>query len=344
MTTGSLDAPLTALDESYTHQLVAPRSVTARVSPSWQERSYHLLFTDGGVMVNVGRAVWPYEGVRRAFVGVSDGEQQQVVRAEQPFAPGDDADDPAVEDVAVEVLEPLRALRLRAGAPGDPLALDLTWTARFAPVATAPNRIVVRDEVVTDYMNFFQSGTFDGWVELGGRRHEVSRRAGFRDRGWGVRKHEGAPRRGLVVAAFCELPDAALYLILYEGASGRRGMSNGWLVTEDGVDPIVSIEHDLEFEDALLQRGRFRTRTAAGRSLEVAAVVASRLFLAGVGYAREPRFTDPGREGFAVGERDVRELLRGQTDHGAVFEVDGVAGHGYVETGLGTHVRYAPED
>jgi hypothetical protein len=38
----------------------------------------------------------------------------------------------------------------------------------------------------------------------------------------------------------------------------------------------------------------------------------------------------------------VVDALRGQTDHGSVFTLDGEHGHGYVETGLGVHARYAP--
>lgn len=210
------------LDESYSHQLVSPRAVTCHVDPRWQERCYYLLFTDNGLMLNLGRALWPYAGARRAFAGLTDGRQQSVIRAEQPFTIGDDPDEPMVEDVGVFVEEPLKRTRLVVGGPGQPLAAELTWTARFPPVATEPQRIEQNGVVVTNYMNFFQSGQYDGWVELNGQRHQVSRRFGFRDRGWGVRKHEGAPRRGLVLSMFCELPDEALYVIIFETASGRR--------------------------------------------------------------------------------------------------------------------------
>ena len=84
---------------------------------------------------------------------------------------------------------------------------------------------------------------------------EPGERAGFRDRGWGLRKHEGAPRRGFVVFAGVELPDAALYALLYETASGRRVFTNGWLMDESGVaDTVVEAEHDRALDAERIHR------------------------------------------------------------------------------------------
>jgi len=333
---------LTALDESYSHQLVTPRAVTCYTDPRWQDRTYYLLFTDGGLMLNLGRSVWRHEGVRRGFVALTDGVTQAVIRSERPFDPHGDPDDPTVGEVSVFVEEPLRRTRLVVQG-SDAIAADLTWTARFPPVATTPQRVEQDGVVVTDYMNFFQPGRFDGWVELLGKRHEVSGRFGFRDRGWGLRKHEGAPRRGLVLSAFCELPDESLYLIVFETASTKRVLTNGWRIDGTGVDRAVEIDHDLNFEELLLVGGRIRVKFASGQERHIDVTRRQRLFLAGVGYSSDPRFTAAGAECFDVSSSAVREMLRGQTDHGCDFVVDGVAGHGYVETGLGIHARYRPE-
>jgi hypothetical protein len=67
----------------------------------------------------------------------------------------------------------------------------------------------------------------------------------------------------------------------------------------------------------------------------------ARLFLAGVGYSADRARRAPGRDTFEMTPEN-EELLRGQTDHGCAFDLDGVPGHGYVETGLGTHARYLP--
>lgn len=336
---------ITPLDEAYGHQLVRPRMATEHASPHWQERCYHLLFAESGLMLNMGRSIWPRVGLRRAFLGATDGRTQHCVRTELPFVPSLEEggpNDPSVGGIEVEVLEPLKRIALRYA--DDQLTVDLTWTARFPPVATSPQRVEQHGEVVTDYMNFFQSGVYDGVVELHGKRHEIRERAGFRDRGWGARKHEGAPRRGLVLAGFCELPDEALYMIMFETASGRRVLTNGWSIRDGVVDPVESIDHDLAFDgEWLLSGGSVTLGLASGARRQVAVEPRNRLYLAGVGYSPDATLTAPGIDRYDVSRAEVRERLRGQTDHGSRFTVDGVAGHGYVETGLGVHARYRPE-
>ena len=228
--------------------------------------------------------------------------------------------------------------------PSGPLAFDLTYEARFPPVASDRNRIELKGEVVTDYMNFFQSGRYSGVLAVDGREVTVSDRAGFRDWGWGLRKHEGSPRRGLVVFIGAELPEAAVYALLYETASARRVFTNGWLMDQDGVaDRVVEAEHDLDFDGALLRGGRVALELASGGRREVVIEVRTRLFLSAVGYSADPAAREPGRDRHDLAEPEVTARLVGQTDNGCRFTVDGVEGHGYVETGLGVHARYAPE-
>lgn len=335
---------LTAGDEFYSHQLVAPQHEKEHSHPNWQERCYHLLFTDSGLILDAGRAVWPHQGLRRAFAGVTDGRIQQCLRTEEPFAIGDDPDTPEVGGIAVEAVRPMQEVRLSRGDRGDDLAFDLTFTARFKPVATSPHEVLQNGEVVTHYMNFFQSGYYDGWISHGGTVHEVERRLGFRDRGWGLRKHEGAPRRGLVLSVFCELPEESLYTILFETASGRRVLTNGWRISEHGVQPVKSIEHEVDFEGTVMQSGSARLEFDDGTEREVNFERQRHLFLSGVGYSLDPEFTAPGADAYEVERPEIAQRLSGQTDHGCTFSVDGIPGHGYVETGLGIHARYRPED
>jgi hypothetical protein len=334
---------LTSGDESFSHQLVAPVARTAHESPAWAERCYHLLHLGGAVVLHAGRAIYPHDGRRTGFAGLTTGDVQQALRLAAPFAPGDDREDPTVGGLRIEAVRPLEAVRLILDEPGCPLAFDLTYEARFPPVATEPNRIERDGVVVTDYMNFFQSGLYSGTVALDGTEHEVRERAGFRDRGWGLRKHEGAPRRGLVVACFCELPDAALYAILYESSSGRRAFTNGWWIDAAGVAPITAVEHELEWDGTLLTGGALELETAAGRR-RLALRVEGRLYLATAGYSADPERARPGGERHDVTRPEVVAALDGQNDNACAFELDdGRRGHGYVETGLGVHARYRPE-
>ncbi len=338
-------APLTAADERFAHQLVAPAAVTVHEHPAWAERSYHLLLVDDHTILNIGRAVYPRGGRRTGFAGVVRGGTLHAHRAREPMAPGDDPDRPDVGPVRIEVLEPLRRVRLALDDPGSRAAFDLVYEARFAPVPTARNRIELKGEVVTDYMNFFQSGRFSGVLSVDGHDVAVRDRAGFRDRGWGLRKHEGAPRRGFVLFAGVELPDAALYALLYETASGRRMFTNGWLMDEGGVaDTVVEAAHDLEWDGTLLRAGRLDLTFASGDRRTLTLDVRTRMYLSAVGYTADPAGAEPGRDVHDVTDPAARARLDGQIDNGCRFALDGVEGHGYAETGLGVHARYRPDD
>jgi hypothetical protein len=63
-----------------------------------------------------------------------------------------------------------------------------------------------------------------------------------------------------------------------------------------------------------------------------------------LGYTAVPGRADPGAERWDVADPAVRAELDGMFDNPCVFDVAGVAGHGFVEVGLGDHVRYRPAE
>lgn len=336
---------LTPLDESFTHQAVAPALKTTHVHPAWAERCYHLLHVDDDTTLAAGRAIYPHGGRRTGLTGVATAEAEHCLRLEEPFSPGDDPNRPDVGPLRIESVQPLQEVRLILDDPGLPFSYDLTYRARFPAVPTDPNRIEREGEVVTDYMNFFQSGHYSGSVVVDGREHQLRDRLGFRDRGWGLRKHEGAARRGMHVFCGAELPDRSVYVLLYETASGRRAFTNGWIIEDGGVsDHVTGAEHDLAWSNEhLLTGGTVELRFASGRTGSMDIEVENIIFLAGIGYTRDPAHKGPGFESFDLTDRHVIAELEGQNDNGARFRFDGEEGYGYVETGLGVHARYRPE-
>jgi hypothetical protein len=293
-------------------------------------------------MLCCGRQLHPYGGRRTAFLGVASAREQISLRFAEPFALGQDPDAPAVGPLRLEALRPLHEWRLVLDDDAVPVAVDLAFEARLPPLETRPNRIERDGRLVTHYMNFFQSGRYSGTVAVDGREHAVAARAGFRDRGWGLRKHEGSPARGLVVFVACELPDACLHLLLYETASGRRVYTDGALTGGDGGgDAVIGAEHDLSFVDGLLAGGRIEVDLAAGGRRRLELRVRNRLYLSRVGYCREG--LAPGVDRLDLTDAAARRRAGGQNDNGCEFRLDGVPGHGFVEIGLGVHARYGPE-
>jgi hypothetical protein len=335
---------MSAGDESYTHQLVAPRLLAARLDPTWAERTYLSARLGPGLMFDAGRAVYPYRGESKAFVSVSVPGAQHAVRVAKAFAPGDDPDNPQVGDVRIEVVEPLRELRITHDAPGVPMEVDLRFRARGPVVPSDRNIIEVGGEVVTDYMNFYQSGYYEGTIEVDGRRYEIEPVAGFRDRGWGMRKHEGAPRRGFVLFAALEFADTAMWLLLYESASGKRHFTNGWLAGPDGIrDTVTGLDHRLELDGTTLRSGELDLEFSSGARRSLEFTVDGRIFLAAGGYTAREDWPPVGHSRYDTEDAEVVAMLDGQNDHGCVCALDGEPGHGFVETGFGVHARYRPE-
>lgn len=339
------ELPVTAPDEAFRHQAVAPAAATTHIDPAWAERCWHLVNLGDGWVLGAGRAVWPHAGRRTAVAGLNTGDVQFARRAREPFAIGDDPDRPDVGPIRIESLVPLRTVRLVLDDAGFGLAFDLTYEARFPPVASGRNRIERQGEVVTDYMNFFQSGTYSGVVRADGEERRYESRAGFRDRGWGLRKHEGASRRGMHVFCGCELPYEALYVLLYETASGERVFTNGWLMDESGLaDTVRAAEHELRFDGRKLLNGRIAVTLASGAARELTFEAEGRMWMETVGYTAVPGRADPGADRFELTDPQLSAELDGLYDNACRFECEGVVGHGYVEVGLGVHARYRPRD
>jgi hypothetical protein len=334
---------LSGLDESFGHQLVAPRTQTQHLTERWAERTYYLLHVDHDLTLNAGRQLYPQAGRWATFAAAATPARQYCVRARDPYVPGSDPDRVQVGPLRLEVVEPLRQVRLRLDDPAFALAYDLTFTARFPPVAHEPTLVEREGNVLTHTVSFFQSGSFSGVVAVNGAERSIVDRAGFRDRSWGFRKHDGSPRRGLVVFAACETAEHAFYVLLHETASARRMYTGGWLLGADGVlDTVRSAEHQLEFVDNLLVSGRLELAMESGDQRLLDFEVENRLYLSGVGYSPEPARQAPGRDEFDLADRRVVELIDGQNDNGCRFQLDGEPGYGYVETGLGVHSRYRP--
>jgi hypothetical protein len=141
-----------------------------------------------------------------------------------------------------------------------------------------------------------------------------------------------------------EFPEHALWYLLYETASGRRVFTNGWLAGADGVrDTITGIDHDLDLDaQRRCTGGRMRLQCASGAERDFSFSVDARNHLAAGGYTAEPDWPGLGYTRHDLGDPAVVARLNGQNDNGGPCRLDGVDGHGFLETGIGFHPRYRP--
>jgi hypothetical protein len=95
--------------------------------------------------------------------------------------------DLAVGPIAVEVLEPLRKLKLVVDAPEQALRAEIVFTGRAFPVEEPRFTRRAGPRAFMDYTRLTQNGRYAGWLELDGERRSVDGFVGTRDRSWGVR-------------------------------------------------------------------------------------------------------------------------------------------------------------
>ena len=100
--------------------------------------------------------------------------------------------DTRVGPIAIEVVEPLRILRVTVDAPDERVRADITFTGRAFPLEEP--RFTRRNgpRVLMDVTRLTQNGRYAGWVEVDGVRTDVTGWIGTRDRSWCVRPI-GAP-------------------------------------------------------------------------------------------------------------------------------------------------------
>lgn len=89
----------------------------------------------------------------------------------------------------ISIEEPLRQVRLRIAANDTGISCDLLFKARSTPTEEGRNYLQVGVRPIMDNVRFTQFGSWQGWMEIDGRRVEVrgERTVGVRDRSWGIR-------------------------------------------------------------------------------------------------------------------------------------------------------------
>ncbi len=163
-----------------------------------------------------------------AFSVVIDGEQHAFYASRR--APRE-RDETRVGPLSLEVLEPMRSLRLRLEDNDSGLRCDLVY--RLRSVCVEEDRQVLRQgpAVMMDVTRFTQFGCWEGEIRIGDRtlRLQAARSHGIRDRSWG-RRPVGEPDPGVPGGArqvfFLWAPlfwdDHASLAVFFEDGQGLR--------------------------------------------------------------------------------------------------------------------------
>ncbi len=176
---------LSKADDYPVHQLPEPIA-TAGTDRNFYDRYFFNGYSnDGSVFFAAALGVYPHLNVMdAAFSVIVDGVQRNLHASRLLNM---ERMDTQVGPIAVEVIEPLKKLRLKVGANEHGIEADLVFTRR-APAVEEP-RFTWRQgpRTVMDYTRLTQNGSYEGTITVKGKKIDVSGFTGTRDRSWGVR-------------------------------------------------------------------------------------------------------------------------------------------------------------
>jgi hypothetical protein len=343
---------LTSFDDHPIHQTSSPIAETATSDINHYDRYFFNGYeTDGSLYFGVAMGLYPNRHVADAAFSVIVGDQQLSVFTSQR-APTDRQDATRLGPIVVDIVEPMRVLRVTVDAPDHGLRADLTFTARSAPVEEPHYWWRVGVRTVFDYTRFTQFGVWDGWIEVDGTRRAVSPETvwGSRDRSWGIRPVGEAASTGAPVAAAqffwlwapVNFPSLSTHFDVNEFGDGRRWHEVGAIVRADGspVEMMRTVDYRVEWRPGTrwIQRFEYDLVDRNGGVHSVRLQPQSEFQMSGLGYGH-PEFG----HGFWRGESVVsservtlpvdtpcsRQHLHVQTLCDAVYQgPDGVTEHG----------------
>jgi hypothetical protein len=268
---------LDRFDDYPLHQTPEPVRHTVSGDRNHYDRYFFNGYTsDGSAFFAIALGLYPNRRVMDASVSVVRAGRQYALHASR-LAP-QDRGELRVGPISIEVVDPMRTLRIRVQPNEHSLEADLTFRARTSAVEEPrfANRAEAR--VVMDSTRFAQFGCWEGWISVADDRIEAEPAGmrGCRDRSWGVRpvgeREAGAP--GGMPQFFwlwgpLNFDDICTHFGVNEFGDGRAWHASGCTLPiigaddspndETGVVRMARVLHELKWQPG--------TRRAAGARL-----------------------------------------------------------------------------
>lgn len=359
-------------DDLFGHQLPTTFDHVVTSDPAWVERYWYSghRVPDGDIVLDLGMGYYPNRNVMDCFAGISWDGVQHNFRASRRLR--GNALTTEVGALKVEVLQGLRQHRLVLSPNQSGLSFDIIFDASMQPHEEDPH-FRRRDGRVTEEMvRTGQFGRYTGWLELNGKRVQLTPDTWFaqRDHSWGIRAQmrsdETAPPLTpyppfFYVWAQLQFPDMGLHLYAQEKGAGRLFYLSGELVgTVDGAKlkkaRVTDFAQQARWQpDPLgqtLDTAQFQLTLQDGstKQIELRALPA-RYFLKGGLYGGLKGWAQGDDRGALYEETDVwrlddpevRRIARTLSDHVVEARMEGKIGYGIMEYGVGKGYPLYPE-
>lgn len=194
---GGSVGPLLAADEGFNHQIVETFASVGQTDLAWTEKVCGMAAArDGSLQIGFGFGKYVNRNVVDGYGGVSRGVEQWAVQASRELSRA--PNDVDVGPLHYEIVEPLKRIRVRL-EPNErqPIAFDVELEG-IVPCFTEERedrRGLTGYRRTADQIRYHQTGHARGWVEVAGRRTEITPETWImtRDHSWGIRPGVGRP-------------------------------------------------------------------------------------------------------------------------------------------------------
>jgi hypothetical protein len=176
---------LTKGDDFPVHQTPEPIAYAGTDRNFYDRYFFNGYGAEGGLFFALAFGVYPHLNIADAsFCVVRDGVQTALHASRWLNM---ERMDIAAGPISIEVIEPLKRLKLTIDAPDQGISAEIVFSGRAFPVEEP--RFIRRSgpRAFMDYTRLTQNGRYQGWIELDGSRESVDGFMGNRDRSWGVR-------------------------------------------------------------------------------------------------------------------------------------------------------------
>ena len=290
---------LTPADEFLTHQTPYTFDTVYTSDRNFYDRYFFNGYRrDGEVYFAVAMGAYPNLGVFDCAFSVVHQGKQRFVRASRAL--GTDRLHTTAGPISVEVLEPLRRLRVSVAPNQWGVTADLVFEARSLAMEEPHFNRQARGVTVMDYTRMTQHGAWMGSIAIDGTSFEVrpDNWWGSRDHSWGIRNVGGRDPRGAPMTeapqfywnwAPCNFEDRCTLFTTSEYSDGRRWHESGEILTPypDGSSTAAAVSHELVFQNGSRWIGdgaKITLTPAAGQPMEITFKPLYHFLMKGIGY------------------------------------------------------------
>lgn len=285
---------ITRADDYPIHQTADPIAVAGTGNRNFYDRYFFNGYTrDGETFLAGAMGQYPNRGVVDAAFNVVHRGRQYVVRASRHM--GAERTDTRVGPIAVEVVEPLRTVRLVVEPNQWGISADLTFTGRAEVIEEPRFHRAHEGQVYMDSTRLTQHVTISGQITVAGEtiRLTPDRTWGSRDRSWGIRPvgereaNATGPTQFFWLWSPVNFEDLCTHFDVNEDADGKRWHEAGMIAPVGGhATPATSVDWNIEYESGT-RRARRATVTlnrADGEALRIALKPLYNFAMVGLGY------------------------------------------------------------